>query len=241
MMRVLAIDTSNQTMSIAVKDGDFIVGEVTTHIKRNHSERLMPAISELLKDVNWTPSDLDRIVVAQGPGSYTGLRIGITIAKTLAWTLGKELVGLSSLEVLAGNREESPHYIVPFFDARRENLYTGLYKNTKNGLEAVIPDQHISAKDWIKELVKLEGTFELVSPDIGKYQAMFVEELESRLAPVPMKDHLPKAGVLADLGERKAPQDAHTFAPIYLKLAEAEEIWQEQNPDEVGGDYIEKI
>src|SRR5699024_7924631 len=95
MMRVLAIDTSNQTMSVAVKEGEFVVGELTTHIKRNHSERLMPAIENLMNEVGWTPSSLDRIAVAQGPGSYTGLRIGVTVAKTLAWTLQKELVGVS--------------------------------------------------------------------------------------------------------------------------------------------------
>lgn len=240
-MRVLAIDTSNQTMSIAVKEGKFLVGEVTTHIKRNHSERLMPAIHQLMQDVNWKPDSLDRIVVAQGPGSYTGLRIGITVAKTLAWTLQKELVGVSSLEVIAANRTGSPHYIVPFFDARRGNIYTGLYETTEDGLKSVLPDRHLSAEEWGKELKKREGSFEFISPDIDQYKEQFKEILGEKFIGVPNHVHLPKAGILAELGEKKAPEEIHTFAPLYLKLAEAEEKWQEQHPDEVEGDYIEKL
>ena len=117
-MRVLALDTSNQTMSIAVTEASQLIGEYTTHLKRNHSERLMPAIHQLMEDVEWAPETLDRLVVAAGPGSYTGLRIGVTIAKTLAYSLNKELAVVSSLEVLAANRIVHPHYILPLFWAR---------------------------------------------------------------------------------------------------------------------------
>ena len=241
-MRVLAIDTSNQTMSVAVKEGEFVVGELTTHIKRNHSERLMPAIENLMNEVGWTPSSLDRIAVAQGPGSYTGLRIGVTVAKTLAWTLQKELVGVSSLEALAANRMGSPHLLIPVFDARRGNIYTGLYKTDKKGqgVESLLPDRHIEAAEWVEQLASREGTFELIGPDSLQYEELFHNVLADRLKMAPLKDMLPSAGVLAGLVEKKKPVEIHTFTPIYLKLAEAEEKWQEKHPDEVGGDYIEK-
>lgn len=239
-MRVLAIDTSNQTMSVAVTEDAQIIGECTTHVKRNHSERLMPAIHHLMKEVGWNPETLDRIVVAEGPGSYTGLRIGVTVAKTLSTVLEKDLVPVSSLEVLAANRVGTPHYIVPFFDARRGNIYTGLYQTEGTTVVSVLPDRHISMEEWVKELGQLEGCFEFISPDHHLYQMMLKKDFGERYISVPAADQLPRAAVLALLGETKQPVEAHTFTPTYLKLAEAEENWQKQHPDEVGGEYIEK-
>ena len=100
-----------------------------TNMKKNHSVRVMPAIEQLLNDCDMKPTDLDKIVVAKGPGSYTGVRIGVTIAKTLAWTLNIPLVGISSLEVLAASVEDILHgFVSPLFDARRGQIYTGLYQ-----------------------------------------------------------------------------------------------------------------
>ncbi|NSS17968.1 tRNA (adenosine(37)-N6)-threonylcarbamoyltransferase complex dimerization subunit type 1 TsaB, partial [Enterococcus faecalis] len=102
-VRILAIDTSNQTLSIAVCENQKILGSYTATVKRNHSLTLMPAIDYLMSQLNLAPTAIDRFVVAEGPGSYTGLRLGVTTAKTLAYTLKKELVGISSLQTLAAN------------------------------------------------------------------------------------------------------------------------------------------
>src|SRR5699024_1936753 len=101
-MKILAFDTSNQPLSVAVVEDENILTEQMINVKRNHSVQLMPAIDEALKQVKLTLDDIDRIAVASGPGSYTGLRIAITIAKSLAWTKDIELVGVSSLKVMAG-------------------------------------------------------------------------------------------------------------------------------------------
>lgn len=98
---ILGIDTATDTMSVALSNEGQIMGEITTNLKKNHSVRLLPAISELLTECGVTVRDLTKIAVAKGPGSYTGLRIGVTAAKTLAWDLGIPIVGVSSLEVLA--------------------------------------------------------------------------------------------------------------------------------------------
>ncbi|MGB7366073.1 tRNA (adenosine(37)-N6)-threonylcarbamoyltransferase complex dimerization subunit type 1 TsaB [Carnobacterium jeotgali] len=240
-MKVLAIDTSNQAMSIAVLDDEKVIGEITTNIKRNHSERLMPAIDELMKDVQWQPSDLNRIVVAKGPGSYTGLRIGVTVAKTLAWTLGVELVGISSLKTLAGNCESSPHYLVPLFDARRKNIYTGLYQWQNGELIQIEDDKHISAEQWAEYLSKKEGTFELIGEDQSLFKDTFERYLMNRVYEAPLKDNLPKASVLGLLGLKEETVDAHMFTPDYLKLAEAEENWRKEHPDQLEEAYVEKI
>lgn len=240
-MKVLAIDTSNQAMSIAVLDDEKVIGEITTNIKRNHSERLMPAIDELMKDVQWQPSELNRIVVAKGPGSYTGLRIGVTVAKTLAWTLGVELVGISSLKTLAGNCESSSHYLVPLFDARRKNIYTGLYQWQNGKLIQIEEDTHISAEQWAEYLSKKDGTFELIGEDQYLFKDTFERYLMNRVYEAPLKDHLPKASVLGLLGLKEEPVDAHLFTPDYLKLAEAEENWRKEHPDQLEEAYVEKI
>jgi len=125
-MNILAIDTSNQPLGVAVlKDGQ-VVAEYTKNIKKNHSVHLMPFINQLMNEAGLQPGDLDRIAVANGPGSFTGIRIGLTTAKTLAWSLNIPVVAMSSLELLAYNGYYFNGIICPFFDARRGQVYTGL-------------------------------------------------------------------------------------------------------------------
>lgn len=240
-MKLLAIDTSNQVMSIAVLENQKIIGELTTNLKRNHSERLMPAIDALMKEVNIDTQEIDRVVVAKGPGSYTGLRIGVTTAKTLAWTLNKELVGISSLEVMAANVLSTTAYIVPVMDARRGNIYTGLYQFRDDELHRVEKDTHISAEKWANYLSKKDGSFILVGEDYAKHIETFEEQLHNRLSVAAPQFHLPKAGVLGLLGLAHEAEEVHTFTPEYLKLAEAEENWRKAHPDSVEESYVEKI
>lgn len=240
-MRLLAIDASNQAMSVAILENQKVIGEITTNIKGNHSQRLMPAIADLMAEVGWKPSDLDRIVVAKGPGSYTGLRIGVTIAKTLAWTLEKEITGVSSLAVLAGNCEESSHYLVPLFDARRGNIYTGLYRWESGELVQIEPDTHISAENWAIHLKNLSGTIELIGEDYVLYQQTFEQQLGDRVVAASLKNHLPKGSVVGLLGLKEEPVDVHTMLPDYLKYAEAEENWRKAHPDQLEESYVEKI
>src|SRR5690606_7564559 len=136
-MNVLAIDTSNQVMGIAILKEDHVIGEVVTNIAKNHSVRLMPAIEQLMKEVGMEPEELDKIVVAKGPGSYTGVRIGLSIAKTMAWALDIPVVGVSSLEPLAFQGRFFYGYICPFFDARRGLVYAGVYQFEKSNIDSI--------------------------------------------------------------------------------------------------------
>lgn len=240
-MKLLAIDTSNQVMSIAVLEDQKIIGELTTNLKRNHSERLMPAIDDLMKEVNMDIQEIDRIAVAKGPGSYTGLRIGVTTAKTLAWTMKKELVGISSLKIMAANVNPTNAYIVPLMDARRGNIYTGLYQLKNGELQVAEKDTHISAEKWAEFLRQKEGHFILVGEDYEKHVETFEKLLQDRVTVAPPQFHLPKAGVLGLLGLTSEAEEVHTFTPEYLKLAEAEENWRKAHPDLVEESYVEKI
>ena len=105
-MRLLALDTSNEAMSVAVLDNDKLLAQTTINRKRTHSEQLLPAIDDLVAASGPQPEDLDKIIVADGPGSYTGIRIAVTTGKTLAYTLNIALAGVSSLAVLAANKSD---------------------------------------------------------------------------------------------------------------------------------------
>ena len=99
-MKILAFDTSSTALSVALLEDENLVAEATVTVKKNHSISLMPTIDFLVAQVSWQPADLDRVVVAQGPGSYTGLRVAVATAKTLAYALNIDLVGVSSLQAL---------------------------------------------------------------------------------------------------------------------------------------------
>jgi len=245
-MKILAFDTSNQPMSVAVVEDEKILMEQIINIKRNHSVQLMPAIDEALKQVKLTIEDIDRIAVASGPGSYTGLRIAITIAKSLAWAKDIELVGVSSLKVVAGNRfdENTGEMIIPIFDARRQNIYTGLYTRKSNGeLIKVMEEVHIAAEQWAEILAQKEwrSPLTLIGADAPEFFEIFEEQLGKQVRLARPEQHLPRASVLALLAQKEEATPVHSFTPTYLKLAEAEENWLKEHPDFEGGDLVEKI
>lgn len=227
-MKVLAIDTANLVMGVAIIDGDKIVGELTTNLQKNHSLRLMPAIDLLMEEVGLKPSDLERIVVSSGPGSYTGVRIGVTTAKTLAWSLNIPLVGISSLEVLAQNGRYFDGYIVPIFDARRGQVYTGLYKINGSHVSSVQVDQLVLLEDWLQVLKQLESPILFLGNDLTIHREVIAERLGKQAVLPPIVTDNPRPAELAYLGLKKeATADVHSFVPEYLRLAEAEAKWLE--------------
>ncbi|TLS35279.1 tRNA (adenosine(37)-N6)-threonylcarbamoyltransferase complex dimerization subunit type 1 TsaB [Pseudalkalibacillus caeni] len=225
-MKALAIDSSNYVMGVAVIEEGKVLGELITNLKKNHSVRLMPAIEEIMEEVSVKPSELDRIVVANGPGSYTGVRIGVSIAKTLAWSLGIPLVGVSSLEVLAQNGKYFQGGIVPFFDARRGQVYTGLYKKEKNGLATYKKDQIIMIEEWVEELKQTEMEYLFISNDLELHKEVIVDILGDQALFASVTDHNARPAELAFLGLNREPDTSvHAFTPNYIRLAEAEAKW----------------
>ena len=139
----LGIDTSQTPLSVAVVKDDQVLAEYKSSIKITHSIGTMPAIEELLKKVDIQPSELDAIAVANGPGSYTGVRIGVTIAKTLAWTLNIPIFSVSSLQLLAANAPYFPGVVCTIMDARRGNVFAGIYVDGETVQEA-----HMSLQNY---------------------------------------------------------------------------------------------
>ncbi|MFK3961865.1 tRNA (adenosine(37)-N6)-threonylcarbamoyltransferase complex dimerization subunit type 1 TsaB [Guptibacillus hwajinpoensis] len=225
-MRVLAIDSSNYCMGVSVMVEGTIVGEIITNIKKNHSVRLMPAIEQLLEEVQLKPTDLDRIVVAEGPGSYTGLRIGISIAKTLAWTLNIPLVGVSSLEVLGQNGRYFSGVILPFFDARRGQVYMSVYRANGTDVERETDDHIVQFEDWLKENKNRYERFLFISGDLNLHKEQIEAILGEKATFAPSSSLNARPSDLARLGSCKEPvEDVHQFTPNYVRMAEAEAKW----------------
>lgn len=222
-MNVLAIDTSNQILGVAILSDGLLLGEVVTNIKKNHSVRLMPAINQLMQDVSMTPDQLDKIVAAKGPGSYTGVRIGLTTAKSMAWALNIPVVGVSSLEVLACQGHFYNSYICPFFDARRGLVYTGIYQWEDNQIVPVGEEQNILMEEWLQKLPDANVMF--LSPDIQLHQKMIEQHLGEKAIIPDGSSHLPSPAHLAFSGLDKQPDETHALVPNYIRLAEAESNW----------------
>lgn len=228
-MTILAIDTSNYPLGVAIVDGEIVIGEWITNQKKNHSVRAMPAIEKLMKECDIAPKDLTKIVVAEGPGSYTGVRIGVTIAKTLAWTLDIPLVGVSSLEVLASSvGRYFQGYVSPVVDARRGQVYTGLYRFVDGELTQVKNDTHILLDNWLEELSQLSESILFVGNDLSMHKETIQNKLTNIAKFAFHTEQNPRPSELAFLGINRPNEEVHAFTPNYLRLAEAEAKWLEE-------------
>lgn len=226
-MTILAIDTSNHTLGISLVRDDTVIGESITYLKKNHSVRAMPTVEALMKECGVVPSDLSKIVVAKGPGSYTGVRIGVTIAKTLAWTLSIPISAVSSLETLAANAQYFDGWISPIFDARRGQVYTGLYMFKDGKIEEVKPDQNILLTDWLHELKQAGKPVLFLGHDVQLHQESIRSILGETAVLAGGAFHNPRPSVLAFLGADRPAEEVHQLVPNYIRLAEAEVKWLE--------------
>jgi len=206
-----------------------LLAQMTLNIKKNHSITLMPAIDFLMNSLDMKPTDLDRIVVAQGPGSYTGLRMAVATAKTLAHTLKIELVGVSSLLALVPEQAEG--LVIPIVDARRNNVYAGFYRSG----QAVRPEAHLP----LAEVLEIAGVADQPVTFVGE-TAVFAEQIEAALPGVSVQPTLPDAAAIGRLGLDLPAQSIHDFVPNYLKRVEAEENWLKTH-QESSNSYIQRL
>lgn len=239
-MKILAIDTSNKAMSVAVTDNGEVLGETTLNHARSHSGQLLPVIEQLMSQSGVEPTALDRVVVAAGPGSYTGLRIGVTTAKTLAYTLNIQLVGVSSLAVLAANVRDTHALVLPLMDARRQNVFAGGYQWVDGRLRNVIQDRHIALNTLVDEVQALRQPAVFVGADATMREtilarlghgARFADDVAA----------LPRGSRLAQLGTELPPIDIDSFVPRYLRVTEAERNWLQTHDNQGSDHYVEKV
>jgi tRNA threonylcarbamoyladenosine biosynthesis protein TsaB len=235
---LLALDTSTSSMSaVLFRDGE-VLAESNSKAERNHSMYLIPHIQDMLKSLGMRPGQIDAIAAGVGPGSYTGIRIGVTVAKTFAWARKVPLIGVSSLEAMAlgGKRlQEAPsrgkRWIVPLVDARRGQAFTALYETEGEYLRALKPDGIRLVADWTEEIARLarEQAEEPVQVIFVGEVDLHIDSLQRFLEYKPYGVIMPHALQAYDIGRLAYPrwqagliEDAHSFAPNYTQLPEAE-------------------
>ena len=153
-MKILGVDSSGLVASAAILSGDAIVAEFTVNNKQTHSQTLLPMIKEVVDYAGIPLEELDAIAVAAGPGSFTGLRIGSATVKGLGLVLDKPVIPVPTLEGLAYQLAEADGFICPVMDARRNQVYTGVYEMREGELVSVIDQCAMDIHDLLKELAK---------------------------------------------------------------------------------------
>lgn len=232
-MKILAFDTSNKTLSVAILEDDRLLADITINIKKNHSVSLMPAIDFLMSSADLEPKDLDRIVVAQGPGSYTGLRVAVATAKMLAYSLSIELVGISSLYALASSvsKRYPNSVVIPLIDARRHNVYVGYYLDDAS----VAPDQHASFETVLEAAAAYDSV--VFTGEV----AAFIDDIQKALPQAMIQETLPSAYDIGLAGIHEIAQNIDAFVPNYLKRVEAEENWLKDHTPDQQSPYIKRV
>lgn len=227
-MTTLAIDTSNELLAVALAKDGVLLGETMTYVKQGQTARLMPAIVSLMEQVEVEVEDLEKIIVAQGPGSYTGVRVGITTAKTMAWGLNIPIYPVSSLTALAYNAAYFDGFIMPFFNARRQAVFTSLYKSEKGELVEMIAEKYIPLTAWIEEVKAVMAASSTqsiiaVSPHIEQFKKTLQEAFSDRIwIPEDSSGHLLRPAHLLCAAKKASAEPVHLVNPNYLRITEAE-------------------
>ncbi|AQU78294.1 tRNA (adenosine(37)-N6)-threonylcarbamoyltransferase complex dimerization subunit type 1 TsaB [Planococcus faecalis] len=230
-MIYLGIDTSNSPLAIALIEDNTVLIEETANLKINHSLTAMPAIEEMMKKAKVLPTDLTHIAVAEGPGSYTGVRIGLTIAKTLAWSLKIPLHLVSSLQVLAANEQGFDGLVCPIMDARRGTAFIGLYEGS--GLESVLADQHNDVKEFLLKTKELNRPVLFTGIDAALHEALIMEIFGEGAHFSRIQNRLPRATNLIMLARKSTQSDVHHAVPEYRRITEAEATYNKAQEGKV--------
>ena len=214
----LAIDTSTDNASIAVTDGERVLAELSWHCRQNHSVELMPNIVRLLEQAGTELKALKGIIVARGPGSFNGLRVGVGAAKGLAFSLNMPLVGISTLEAAAWQHAESGLPVCPIFNTGRSEIAFAIYRQKDDGWQQII-EQRLTTADKLSSIIKSRTIF-CGQPSEDVIQQL-KQKLGSKAVVPPLAARLRRAAYLAELGiKRIAAGDCDSPAglqPIYMR------------------------
>lgn len=233
-MKILGIESAALTASVAVVSDGILTAEYTVTDKKTHSQTLLPMLDEVKRILELNPAELDAIAISAGPGSFTGLRIGAATAKGLGLALGKPLVAVSTLEALAFNLADSELLLCPVMDARRNQLYNGLYRRTRTEksefnaggrLTEVVAPRAVAAEALIEEL-NARGEAVIFLGDGVPVLSGLAASLTVPYSVAAPNNSRARAASVAALGEIYAAAGktvpAEDFAPEYLRKSQAE-------------------
>ncbi|MCI8336457.1 MAG: tRNA (adenosine(37)-N6)-threonylcarbamoyltransferase complex dimerization subunit type 1 TsaB [Peptococcaceae bacterium] len=225
-MKLLAIDTATKAASAAIVSSEGIIGEIGLNIGKTHSQKFLPGVEQLLSLCDMALSDMDGFAVTVGPGSFTGVRIGLATAKAWSYGLDKPVVGVNTLDALAGNVD--CRYVCPILDARRNEFYTCLY----DGGKPIWDYLALSPLALVERLRLLDGTIAFVGDAVAGYQGFLSEQLGERAYFPNSARQVFMAVALGSIAMQKLEQGevqtALEIGPFYLRASEAEIKMQEK-------------
>lgn len=228
-MIILSVDSSSSTATCALVKEDKILGEINLNDKKEHSVILMDLIDSLLSRCNLTLDDVDGFAISEGPGSFTGLRIGMATIKGLAFGSNKPCLAISTLDTLAYNAINFNGIICPIMDALRGNVYTNLYKNNNGKLEAMSEANCLSIEELVSILKEKNEPIIFLGDGLVKHKDYLLENLNN-LSFAPLNSNYPKASSLGELAlqlfNSGETQELNKIAPVYLRKSQAEREYE---------------
>ena len=225
-MKILALDSSGIVASVAVIEDDILLAEYTVNYKKTHSQTLLPMLDEVVKMTELDLETIDAIAVAAGPGSFTGLRIGSATAKGLGLALKKPLIAVPTVDALAYNLYDVSGLICPIMDARRSQVYTGIYRFEEHKLVAVKQQWASPMTELIEELNKLGEPVTFLGDGVPVFRSMIEEKLHVPYSFAPAHVNKQRAAAVGTLGmiyyKEGRTETAMEHVPEYLRVSQAE-------------------
>lgn len=237
-MKILALDSSGLVASVAIIENDLTIAEYTINHKKTHSQTLLPMLDEVKKMTELDMASIDAIAIASGPGSFTGLRIGSATAKGLGLALNIPIISVPTVDALAYNMYGSDKIICPLMDARRNQVYTGLYKFERNlnenkyELKNIINQCAVDLSEIINKINDLSKEVIFLGDGVAVYKEKIEELIKVPFSFAPASCNRQRAAAVGVLGSElykagkiEKPAD---HAPDYLRLSQAERERQEK-------------
>ncbi|PIV21031.1 MAG: tRNA (adenosine(37)-N6)-threonylcarbamoyltransferase complex dimerization subunit type 1 TsaB [Deltaproteobacteria bacterium CG_4_8_14_3_um_filter_45_9] len=228
-MKVLGIDTSTSCGSVGLIDDGEVISDYLLKIPVTHSERLLGAIEFVLKEARCNIEDIDGWAISLGPGSFTGLRIGVSAVKGLTFATGKPVAGVSTLDVLASQIAPTSYLICPILDARKKEVYTAFYRYEEGRFLKRLSDYQAIRPEDLVEKIKEQTIF--LGDGVKTYGDLLLNFLPSLAILPPAPLHVSHGSMVAKLGsellQKGESLNPSTFTPLYVRSSEAEMKWQE--------------
>ncbi len=224
-MRILAFETSAKAGSVALYDGTVLLGESYCNTGLTHSQTLMVMAQDLLKSCGCTPQEVTAVAVAAGPGSFTGVRIGVAAAKGFAWGAEIPCCGVSTLEAMALGLGTHTGYVLPVMDARRQQVYNAMFRAENGSLTRLREDRAISLQELAEDIKELDEPVFLVGDGSTLTYETLKQQLPNLVMPPEHRMHQRAAGVALAAANMLATGencDPETLTPNYLRLSQAE-------------------
>ena len=231
-MKILGIDTSTKFCNLGlIEDEDIIIEHAINGSKKKHSSILLPAIKDLLETIDLKIEEINGIAVSMGPGSFTGLRIGLCVAKGLCYACSLPLLGISTLDATVFPLKEIPYLICPVLESKKDEIYDVVFRGG-DSLHRVMDYKCEDIQSLLVRLSPLKEKIVFLGDGIKKYRDIIKEKIGKDALFIDSQLNLPVATSIAFLGldklKKGGEDDISIITPFYLRKSEAEIIWEKK-------------